>query len=157
MESMARCNECGVEWSGGQTCTGHFHTLLGWELEHQLYEVHYLLVLCYHLQHPSLYSPEGLSRARQMLIEFLEEGLTPSAMLRRISREVDSGVRSYKIKGMAHSHGDYQHPVEWTMTVADVAAGGPHRYYGNVRRWADSILTALRESSNLAKYKGPEV
>lgn len=121
-----------------------------WELDNQMYDVHHLMVLCYHLQHPSLYSPEGLREAEQLLVSFLEEGLTPHQVRRRIAKAVDSGSRTYKIKGTSTSHGVYAHPVHWTMTAADVTAAGLDRYYIEVKAWADSILKSLRESANLA-------
>jgi len=52
-------------------------------------EVHHLLVLCYHLQHPRLYSPAGLGYAIQLLRDFLVGGLSPQEV-RRESRDRDS-------------------------------------------------------------------
>jgi len=146
---MECCPECGTDWSGGQTCTDHFHTLLAWEWEYQMPDVHHLLVLCYHLQHPSLYSPDGLRYSQGMLVQFVEEGIHPQQMRQRISGEVDSGNRKFKIKGTPESQGAYAFPVQWTMTAADVVAAGPEQYYDSVRTWADGMLKALRESGNL--------
>src|SRR5512145_2930017 len=68
--------ECNAPWQEGQTCQDHFHQMLFWENEHPpLGEVHHLMVLCYHLQHPSLYAPEGLEYAKGLLVDFIERGL----------------------------------------------------------------------------------
>jgi hypothetical protein len=150
METAKRCPECGADWSNGLTCTDHFHLMGAWELENQLYDVHHLMVLCYHLQHPSLYSPEGLRDAQQLLVMFLEEGLTPQRVRKRIGKAVDSGTRTYRIKGTPTSCGAYTHPVQWTMTAADVTRGGLDNYYAAVRSWADSVLKSLRASKNVA-------
>ena len=62
MVSSTLCSECGETLADGRTCADDFHQLLFWENERpELGEVHHLLVLCYHLQHPSLYSAEGLA------------------------------------------------------------------------------------------------
>jgi hypothetical protein len=140
---MESCPECGADWSGGSTCTDHFHLMSFWELDHRLYEVHHLMVLCYHLQHPHLYSPEGLQGAQQLLVAFLEEGLSPQQVRQRMSKAVDSGTRLYQIKGNPTAYGAYAHPEQWTMTPAGMDA-----YYEQVRAWADSVLKSLRGSNN---------
>ena len=145
-----RCPECGTDWSAGLTCTRHFHQMGAWELDNQLYAVHHLMVLSYHLQHPSLYSPQTLNDAKQMLAQFLEGGVTPQQMRQRIARAADSSVRAHKITGTPDSHGEYPHAVMWTMTAADVTAGGVENFYANVREWAASILASLRQAGEVA-------
>src|SRR5215203_1439444 len=52
------CDECGVEFSGDETCLAHFHALLAAEVDNEeLRQMHGLTVLTYHLQHPSLTKP----------------------------------------------------------------------------------------------------
>lgn len=147
-EILERCPECSADWSDGQTCQDHFHLMGFWELDHQLYDVHHLMVACYHLQHPSLYSPQTLNDVKHMLAEFVEGGVTPQEMRKRISKSVDSGVRTHKIAGTPESHGEYAHPINWPMRVTDVTAAGIENYYASVQAWAESILKALRESNN---------
>jgi len=78
-----RCPECGVQWKDEQTCRDDFDQMLYWESEDAArWAVHHLMVLCYHLQHPSLYSAEGLVAARQLLADFIESGLSPEAVRR---------------------------------------------------------------------------
>lgn len=149
MDTPTRCPACGAEWTGGQTCTDHFYQMSAWELEHQLYEVHHLMVLCFHLQHPELYSPEGLAFAHKLLVAFVEEGVTPQAMRQQIGGRVDSGVRDFKIKGTPEAHGSYSRPVAWSLRAGDVIAAGIDNYYASVRAWAAATLRALRASGNL--------
>lgn len=150
MQQPATCPDCGATWPEGQDCTGAFHQLLGWEFERQLLDVHHLLVLCYHLQHPGLYSPAGLETAKQLLVDFLEKGMTPQAVRRTMRSTVDSGRRDFKIKATPTARGSYARPVVWTMTAYDMAQGGVESYYTNVQAWAESILAALAASGNLA-------
>ena len=126
--------------------------MLAWEFEDPpLYEVHHLTVLCYHLQHPGLYSPEGLAGARRLLVDFLVHGVSPERVRQRDRAGVDSGRRKHKITGTPAAHGAYSRPVEWSMTTIDVIAGGMRGYRENVRAWARSVLEALEASGNLAR------
>jgi len=147
----SKCPECGADWSSGVTCEQNFHQFGFWELadlEH-LGSVHHLMVLSYHLQHPSLYSPEGLAHAKTLLVDFVVRGVTPQQVRQRDRDKVDSGKRRFKIKGTPESHGAYDHPVAWAMRSGDVVAGGTEHYVENVRAWAQSIYEDLRASGNL--------
>ncbi len=145
-----KCPECGAPLVDGRTCQDDFHQMLFWENEDpRRGEVHHLAVLCYHLQHPGLYSPEGLLHARQLLVEFAARGAAPQAVRKQSRGQVDSGRRLWKITSRAGAQGAYTHPVRWAMTAADVVAAGAAAYCGSVRAWAQSILAALRESGNL--------
>ena len=98
MLSQSTCSECNNPLTDSLTCQEHFHQLLFWENEVPEYgEVHHLTVLCYHLQHPSLYSPEGLAYARKLLADFLVHGLSPADVRRQNKDQVDSGKRQLKI------------------------------------------------------------
>ena len=149
-EAVQVCPECGAAWKGGKTCQDDFHQMLYWESEDQtLWEVHHLMVLCYHLQHPSRYSPAGLDWAKETLVEFVEQDVSTDEVRRRNRTNLDSGSRKWKIKGTPESHGSYAYPVRWTLTVADVTAGARSDYCENVRAWAKSLLESLRASGNL--------
>jgi hypothetical protein len=152
MEAPERCPECGAIWHEQQTCQAAFHQMLYWENEHPeaAAAVHHLMVLCYYLQHPSLYSPEGLTYARQLLVTFVKEGATPQDVRRRNRDQVDSGKRQWKFVGTPASHGSYTQPIHWHMTAIDVIAGGVDAYVENVKRWAKSIDDTLSSSSGKA-------
>ena len=132
-----------------QTCETYFHQMLFWEVEFPAYgaEVHHLTVLCYYLQHPSLYSPAGLNEAQHLLAEFVERGASPIEVRQRNQARVDSSRRDWKIKGTTASHGAYDALVQWTMTAADVVAGGSENYCDNVRAWSKSISETLKAMS----------
>jgi hypothetical protein len=156
MDALQFCPECGAPWRDGMTsCQETMHQLLAWEFEnpHMNYDVHHLMVLSFYLQHPSLYSPDGLAGALQLLVDFLESGLPPQEVRKRDKDRLDSRRRSWKIGGKEGSQGTYKNPVHWTMVAADVVAGGANGYEQNVRRWAQSILDALSASANLPDIK----
>ncbi|MGH2493830.1 MAG: DUF5946 family protein [Ktedonobacteraceae bacterium] len=150
METDQVCPECGATWQEGKTCQDHFYQMLAWEHENPAnWAVHHLTVLCYHLQHPSLYSPEGLSGAIRLLDDFLERGVTPEQSRKQNSATVNSHERAWKIKGTPASHGAYDPPFQWTLTAAYVIANGIDNYCDSVRTWARSVYEALKASGNL--------
>ena len=142
------CPECKAPWEDGKTCQEAFHQMLFWEYENPAFDVHHLMVLCYYLQHPSLYSPEGLETAKHLLADFVERGFSPDEVRKQNRDRVDSSQRTWKIKGTTASHGAYKHPNRWGMTAKDVIAGGASHYCDNVRKWARLVLEALQTSDN---------
>lgn len=131
------CAECGATHVDGQTCRDDFHQMLFWENEDPARgEVHHLMVLSYHLQHPSLYSREGLAYARALLAEFVENELSPPEARQRNREAVNSGKREWSVTARPGNQGVYERPMRWTMTAADVVAGSAERYIENVRTWA---------------------
>lgn len=119
--------------------------MLFWESEDpSLGVVHHLMVLCYHLQHPSLLSPEGLQEQRKLLADFLVRGITTAQVRRRDRSLRDSGRRTWKITARRDRFASYTAPVHWTMTAGDVVAGGMENYVENVRLWAKSVFEAIR-------------
>ena len=145
MGTTSYCPECGANLPDGNTCQDYFYQLLYWENEDPVNgEVHHLLVLCYHLQHPSLYSSEGLVNAQEILRQFVEEGVSPADMVKRNRDKVASDKRHWKIKPTAESRGSYPDPIHWSMTTADVIAGGSAHYRDNVRAWGHSTFETLK-------------
>jgi hypothetical protein len=125
--------------------------MLAWEYEDMAHrgQVHHLMVLCYHLQHPSLYAPDGLRSAQRLLVEFVDGGVSPQEVRRRDREKVDSGKRKWKIKARPGLVAAYRNPIRWAMTSADVIARGVDAYNDSVGVWAKSVLAALRESGNI--------
>jgi hypothetical protein len=141
-----KCSECGAVWLDGNTCQDYFHQMLFWENENPEYgEVHHLMVLSFHLQHPGLLSLEGLQEAADLLIEFLERGSTPRQVRNSRRSKVSSGKRDWKIIATGASKGAYSRPIQWAMTAANVVAEGRENYCANVRRWAENIYEALND------------
>jgi len=142
---MIMCPECGAERQNAATCEEDFHQMLFWESENlaELGVVHHLMVLSYYLQHPSLYSPEGLAAGQELLADFVVRGLPPAEVRQRDRAARDSQNRPYPITSRPDARGSYDRPMRWTMRAADVGAGGPEHYCANVRAWAQSIYAAL--------------
>ena len=153
MATHPRCPDCGAAWQGNLTCQDHFHQCLSWESESpdQPRAVHHLLVLCYYLQHPQLYSAQGLEEAKQLLTAFVEQAARPGDVRQQQRATVDSGTRTWKIIGTPTSHGAYAHPIQWPIPIVDVTAGDLDGYLDRVRAWARATLEALKTTGNLTE------
>jgi hypothetical protein len=144
------CPECRAGRPDTLTCEGAFHQALAWDFENpRAGSVHHLTVLCYHLQHPSLYSPEGLKCAEGLLVEFLEKGKTPEIVRRENYETMQNNRRNWSVTRSGLNKGTYGAQPMWTMTIRDVVTGGLGNYPEKVRAWAESILRALKESGNI--------
>lgn len=137
-----RCPDCGAIWQDDETCETYFHQMLFWENDDPRNGVvHHLMVLAYHIQHPGKYSPEGLRYSIDLLNEFVEKETPPAYIRQRMRDEVNSGKREWRVTGGGGAHG---RPIPWTMTAADVIAGGIDAYIENVTAWARSIHASLQ-------------
>ena len=144
MANKQHCPDCGAALADGHTCEDDFHQMLYWEAEFPEYGVvHHLMVLCYYLQHPHLYSPEGVEDGRTLLVNFVEKGATPQDMRRDNRERLDSGNRKWNISGKKVS-GSYSQQPQWTITAADVVANGSNNYVESVKAWAKSVNEALK-------------
>ncbi|MBL8046303.1 MAG: hypothetical protein JNL09_07180 [Anaerolineales bacterium] len=135
---MPICLACGARLAAAETCTDVFNRGQLLEVEQpSYYTVHHLSVPCYMFQH-NIYSQPGWLAVRQLLFEFVHEGLTPQAVRRRDRRAVDSGHRTFsftkgpKLAGVEN--------IRWRFTVAEVRLDTPENYCADVRRWAAIIL-----------------
>lgn len=138
------CPECGAPLAAGQTCRDHFDQMLFWESEDpSRWAAHHLMVLCYHLQHFSLYSAAGLAQARMLLADFLTRGRSPEEARRDNQALVNYGRREWTVTARPGDSGAYERPIAWTMTAADVVAGGAEAYVANVRRWSETVLASI--------------
>ena len=147
MTEEKMCPVCGA---AGDNCETDFHQTLFWENEYPdlTLDVHHLLVLCYHLQHPHLYSVEGLENALGLLKNFVVDGLSPQEVRKQNGPKVDSGKRKFTVTARPDSIGSYPKQPQWTLTIRDVVAGGVEAYRGNIKKWAQSMYEAIRLSSS---------
>ena len=151
MINQSSCPQCGAQVNNGVTREYNFHQSLYWENENpQRGEVHHLMVLAYHLQHPSFYSPEGLEHGIQLLVDFIEHGISPQLVLKNNQMAVDSTHRKWNIGAKAGRQAAYKDPVHWKMTIQAVVCAGPDQYIESVQDWSRAIFADLRSSGNLS-------
>lgn len=125
MESSL-CPECGAKLEKGKSCRDYFNQMLVWDFEDfsGAGSVHHLTVLCYHLQHPSLYSPVALNAAKIFLKSIIENNLTAHELLEQNRQDLSKQKKNFSIKGTTNSHATYLRPIIWSMTVINVVEDG---------------------------------
>jgi hypothetical protein len=142
------CPECGALLNGEGTCQDFFHRMLYWENEiPENGSVHHLMGLCYYLQHPSLYSQDGLRYTRQLLKDFIINGISPAQIRADRKTLLNSHNRKWKVTGKQDSSGTYRKQVQWKMTARDVVEAGIHQYIGSINVWAKSVYDTLHKWS----------
>lgn len=139
------CPSCGALHAGERRCADDFYQMLYWESEEPARGVvHHLTVLCYHLQHPELYSTEGLRHALELLEQFVGQGLSPEQVRRQARSRLDSGNRAWTVTAREDDHGAYDRPMHWSMTATDVVRAGPDAYVAAVRAWAEAVYSTIK-------------
>lgn len=147
----AICSECGGMLEAGKACREYLDEMIKWDFEDfaGVGQVHHLTVLSYNLQHPSVYSNEGLDNAKKSLVEFMRDPLAYARHGAYDRKQLGSDVRTWKIAGTEEEHAAYASEPLWTMHASDVVRGGLSNYVENVKKWSDSVIDALRASGNL--------
>jgi hypothetical protein len=133
------CPQCGATFASGEACIERFNTAQIKEVENptSYYAAHHLSVPCYMLQH-NAYSRRGWLATRQLLHQFVYEGLTPIQARWRIRRTLDGQKRTWSLtKGAKSTQVD---DIIWTRTIADVRIDTPEHYCADVREWAIAVL-----------------
>ncbi len=136
---METCPQCGARLPVGDSCRQRFEQCLALEYESPAAfgAVHHLTVLGYMLQH-NAYSHNAWLRARAMLAQFVQNGVTPATMRQQTRTLLDSRrraghiTRGAKLAGVATIH--------WTYTIAEVRLDNCEVYCADVHQWALSIL-----------------
>jgi hypothetical protein len=142
---MMTCPACGAPADEKDLwCRLAFEQCLVWDFtDAQAGAVHHLTVLCYHLQHPHLYSHAGLDHAKHLLHEFLIMGKSPESLRQEIRHAVQSDVRNFKISATETDKGAYHQPIIWSFTAYDAMGDGIEGYPERVHQWAHGVYEAL--------------
>ncbi len=146
-----QCSECRGKLFDGKVCRDYFEEMITWDFEDFLGAgtVHHLTVLCYNLQHPSLYSKKGLDDAKNFLAEFVMKKASFEEHDRRNRERLSSDVRDWKIVGTPEDYGKYATQPDWTMHASDVAMAGREGYEARVQSWAESVYKDLEKTGDL--------
>ncbi|MCE9643052.1 MAG: DUF5946 family protein [Candidatus Andersenbacteria bacterium] len=148
---IVQCVECGAPLDDGKECRDYLHEMITWDFEdfNGVGKIHHLTVLAYNLQHPSLYSRKGLENAKVSLQEFVRNPSSFREHDELHKESLASDVRDWKITGTAEDRGAYPVKPDWTILASDVVRGGLGAYVDNVKKWSESVLSALEVSGNL--------
>ena len=141
-----RCEECGADIPGDETCLGRFHVLLAAEIDNEeLRGMHGLTVLTYHMQHPSLTKPWYQLFGARVLQRVFGRGEDWGDVLmethpRRNGRRADAAVARLKAAaGPTMPDWVVSHPIAGELTIATIDPGASPGPAQQVLAWARSV------------------
>ena len=134
-----QCTECGARWAAQDNCTEKFHRFLALEFTDPDYgAVHHLTVPTYMLQHPSRFSLTGWQAMRELLVQFLDDDLSPAAVRARNRESLDSLHRSWSFKKGPRLK--TPSTFAWTQTILEVDDTTAAQYCKDIEQWARQTL-----------------
>lgn len=137
------CAECGGRFIDGLECREMFEALLAWEWQNPaLGAVHFLTVSSYLLQHPVSLTGEAASGLLTAFTQILSGEMTITQVRAQATRAYDAASR---VRRPAHELRPQFRG--WSMTVADVYAGGQACAAEGVKAWAQIIRTESAEGA----------
>jgi hypothetical protein len=104
------CPECSSLLTSDINCRDYFNQMLTWDFEdpEDIGKLLHLTVLCYHIQHPSLYSSEALKFGKHFLRSIIERNMSAKELLEITRKSLAASKRTWKIKGIQENRGSYQ-------------------------------------------------
>lgn len=148
---IQKCQECGSPLIKVNTCQDYFNQMLAWDFEDPsgAGRYHHLTVLCFNLQHPTMYSKEGLEIAKNLLKEFIDMKDSSSYLYKKLNDEF-SKPRDWSIQGNDKNHGKYSVTPKWRIFAYDVVKDGREKYPKHVEEWANEIYKDLKYTGEIA-------
>jgi hypothetical protein len=135
------CPDCGARHEAGSDCQSIFDQFLALEFTDPGYgSVHMLTVACFYVQH-NRYSDKALKWMLPKIRAYLDENLSGTEIRRIAAADLPKPTeRDWKVKRAPGEPPPFQ--VNWSMTIADVAAGytDAESYCALIRQWARSII-----------------
>ena len=137
-----RCIECGARETHGYSCYELFGFPLVWEHnDPKLYELHFWLVSCYMIQHPSNYTEEGYKHLVNLFIDAYDNNWDTPYILKK-NREIVKSVG--KITNPIPNEERKRELRRWSMTIEDIYLGGEQNAIENINKWKEQIINDLR-------------
>lgn len=146
------CEACGAPLEPGRTCLDYLRQLQARDFTdfNGAGRLHLLGAMTYNLQHPALYSREGLDAIKQVVKAIIEsDDAYTKEHERDLSRQLASESRQWTMHATPTNQASYTTPMQWSMTIADVLADGPDDYTERVKAWGQSVYDVLVRSGEL--------
>ncbi|GIO31209.1 MULTISPECIES: DUF5946 family protein [Paenibacillus] len=132
-----RCIECGAMETDGLSCHEMFHFPLVWEHnDPELYALHFWLVSCYMIQHPSNYTEEGYKLQVKLFTDAYDHQWGTDYILRK-NRELVA--KAGKITNPLPNRQRKRSFKPWSMTIEDLYRGGEENAIGGIQKWRDAV------------------
>lgn len=136
------CIECGNRERDGLSCYEQFGFPLVWEHnDPKLYALHFWLVSCYMIQHPSNYTEEGYKLLVNLFIDAYDNDWDTPYILKK-NREIIKSVS--KITNPISSKERNRELKHWSMTIGDIYLGGEQNAIVNINKWKVQIRNELK-------------
>ncbi|MFS0839221.1 DUF5946 family protein [Paenibacillus sp. 1P03SA] len=136
-----RCMECGAAGIDGFSCWELFGFPLVWEHhDPELYALHFWLVSCYMIQHPSRFTEEGYRHLVRLFIDAYDQDWKTAYILKR-NRELMKNIR--KLTTALPDQDLKRKPALWSLTIEDIYLGGEQHAIANILRWKERLRHEL--------------
>lgn len=134
-----KCPLCGTVNPEGEGCRERFERCMGLEFESPAAfgAAHHLSVLCYMLQH-NAYAREVWLEAREMLAEFVEQGVSPESMRQRKNARMAGGQRDWHVT-RGPKLAEFSQ-IRWSRTIFELRLDCAENYCEDVWAWARAVL-----------------
>ncbi|MBE5103525.1 DUF5946 family protein [Priestia aryabhattai] len=137
-----KCIECGANEIDGLSCYEMFQFPLVWEHnDPNLYDLHFWLVSCYMIQHPSNYTKDGYNLMINLFKSAYDNKWATGYILRK-NRELVSNVA--KITNPLPSHKRKRVFRRCSMTIESIYRGGENNAINNINIWKETIRKDLK-------------
>lgn len=141
----AACVECGAP---NGMCEERFYYFLELEFTYPDFgAVHHLTVAAYMLQHPSRLSRAGWLAMRELLNQFIAQGLSPAAVRARQQRELDNRHGAWSLTRGPRL--DVPVGFTWSETILNVDDTQVSAYCQTVKCWARQVLNEAGKISDI--------
>jgi hypothetical protein len=138
------CPECGGTYKDNRTCQQIFDEFLALEFtEPSFYEVHFLTVACFMIQHRR-YSDRALVWIDSKLRDYLDKGLSSDKI--RAHTNWESSQENHKWKILRGPHDRKLPEIAWSKRISDVAypENEPAAYCREITDWARSTREEMQ-------------
>ncbi|MGF2144783.1 DUF5946 family protein [Vagococcus fluvialis] len=142
------CSECGAQSIDNLSCHELFNYPLAWEHnDPELYALHFWLVSCYMIQHPSSFTEEGYKGLLDLFIEAYDNSWDTKYILKK-NRQLVKTIK--KIRTSLPNENRQRFKREFSMTIENVYSDGEKKAIQNILSWRENLrkdieLLQLRE------------
>lgn len=138
-----KCMECGAKEIDGLSCYEMFQFPLVWEHNAtDLYALHFWLVSCYMIQHPSNYTEEGYNLLVNLFTEAYDNEWPTDYILQK-NRELVSKIN--KITNPLPNNKRKRISRNWSMTIEDIYLCGEEHAIEKIKKWKEQVRIDLEK------------
>ncbi|MED1205272.1 DUF5946 family protein [Heyndrickxia acidicola] len=141
IKEAGKCMECGASEVDGLSCYEMFQFLLVWEHnDPALYQLHFWLVSCYMIQHPSNFTKDGYQHLLHLFTGAYDHNWETDYILRKNREGI---LKRGKITNPLPNHKRKRIPRSWSMTIEDVYRGGEKNAITSIQKGRETIRREL--------------